>query len=141
MKLIVKIETILHFFVGFGALMGGTGAVLNPDGPMGISKAALRHGPFDSFLVPGLFLLIILGVGNIVSGFISSKRSGAPYLHVLMGGLLAAWIVIQCLILWGVGFLHILFFLIGMVQFILGAVFLFKKDLFPMDFFKALFGH
>lgn len=140
MKVIIRIETFLHFFVGVGAFFGGLMATLFPENPMGMPSDVLESSPFDNFLVPGLFLMLVLGLINILCGFVNRKKRGAPYLNGIMGAILVAWIVIQCMILWGVVFLHILFFFIGVIQGSLALAQLYHRDLFPMDFFKALLG-
>ncbi|WP_017471458.1 hypothetical protein [Amphibacillus jilinensis] len=112
---------LLHFWVGIGALAGGTPAMLDPFNPMGMPADALVNGPFNSFLIPGLFLFLVIGGGNIVTGIlIMRKWIFYSYTSVLMGVILCLWIIIQCYVLSDVVFLHLLFFVIGAVQVWLG---------------------
>jgi hypothetical protein len=138
----LRIATIvIHFFVGVGAFFGGLAAVLNPVSPMGISPETLRLGPFTDFLIPGLTLLIVIGLGNILSGILEAKNvSCASYASGVMGAILIGWIVIQCYILQAVVGLHVLFFLIGCVQGILALASLWITDRFPMNIVRKIIG-
>ena len=129
----------LHFLVGVGGIAGGLGALSNPEAPMGISTDILKYGPFRTFLIPGLFLLIALGGGNLMAGLLSLlKAKGRECLTACMGGLLVAWIVIQCLILWTVNGLHAAFFAVGVLQGCLGLALIVRNDAFPLPAARAL---
>lgn len=132
-----KLMFFLHIFIGVGALFGGAGAILNPDGPMGISTEVLEGSPFDNFLIPGLVLFGFIGVVNILAGIScrkGSERSG--YFSGVMGGGLMVWILLQCLILGDVVFLHILYFVLGLIQAILGLMELSRKRQFPFSILR-----
>lgn len=117
----------LHLLIGFGALMGGLAAILNPQSPMGISPETL-NGFFDNFLIPGLFLFIVIGLGNLLGFYLLKKTFGfANYYSFLMGIILVLWIVIQCLILKEVVFLHVLFFGLGSIQ-VIGNILVIKQQ-------------
>jgi len=113
-----KLLLIIHWFVGLGAAAGGVSAVIDPHAPMGIpAEQALQHAPFSTFLIPGLFLLIVLGAGNI-AGALFSRRYPAwrRSIGAGFGIILMLWIIIQCQMMQTVVFLHVLFFLIGALQ-------------------------
>lgn len=109
----------LHWFVGIGALAGGLAGVVDPTGAaVGIGVEALERGPFRDYLVPGLFLMIVLGFGNLVAGALFLKRPGrAPGLTSLgLFAVLALWILVQ---LYVMGFanavwLHWLYLVLGL---------------------------
>lgn len=67
---IYRILPVMHAFVGIGALFGGCAAMLNPNGPMGISVELLENSPFDNYFIPGLILFTVIGLGNILSSFL-----------------------------------------------------------------------
>lgn len=106
---------VYHMLVGLGAVGGGLGAVMDPTGrSMGMSTEVLQNGPFDSFLIPGLFLLVVLGIGNIVAA-ISAWR-GFRYQAYVTGFFSLAmvlWIIIQVYMLWAINWLHVLYFIVG----------------------------
>jgi hypothetical protein len=128
----------LHILVGLGGLAGGLAAVSNPAAPMGMSTEALRNGPFTDFLIPGLFLMGIIGLGNLAGGFVSIRRM--KYSGIVSGGLgvvLMAWIVIQCWMLQAVVALHAIFFCIGAIQGLLAFALLYEEELFPASILKG----
>ena len=65
-----------HVFVGIGAIGGGLAAILNPQEPLGVSAELLKNSPFPNYLIPGVILFTIIGLGNIfnMSHFISSQN-------------------------------------------------------------------
>jgi hypothetical protein len=131
----------LHVFVGLGAVAGGLCAVLSPASPMGISPAALRNGPFRDFLVPGLFLLCVNGLGNLGAGLIALKKMKySGLVSGAMGAILMAWIAIQCWILQDIGPLHVIYFCIGAAQGLLAFALLYEEDLFPASLLKKWVG-
>lgn len=130
-----KFMAILHLFIGIGALFGGAAAVLNPNNPMGISTEVLAGSPFDNFLIPGLVLLGFIGIGNVLAGTLTLKGSKlAGYYSGFFGGGLMIWILVQCWILGDIVFLHILYFVLGLTQAILGLLELVRNRQFPFKF-------
>jgi len=54
------------FVCGPGALAGGAAAIIDPYNPFGVNAdALLRHSPFTDFLIPGLLLFGVIGLGNL----------------------------------------------------------------------------
>lgn len=128
----VKLQKGLHYFVGIGVVFGGLGAVLNPINPMGISAEALKKGPFDSFLLPGLFLLLVLGLGNLFAGWTLRYRSKVRgYISGTLGAVMVFWILIQCYILQAINPLHVIFFAIGLTQGVLALKTLKRDGAYP----------
>lgn len=110
---------IIHNIVGIGALFGGMAAILSPSGSaVGISVSeALKNGPFTDFLIPGLFLFVIIGLGNIgVLITAKYKNRYQAYISGCLGVILCLWIIIQCYMLFMINALHIIFFIIGALQ-------------------------
>jgi hypothetical protein len=110
---------IIHIIVGIGALFGGMAAILSPSGSaVGISASeALKNGPFTDFLIPGLFLFVIIGLGNI-GALITAKYKNRyqAYISGCLGVILCLWIIIQCYMLFMINALHIIFFIIGALE-------------------------
>jgi len=73
MKIINRLLLILHGFVGLGAMGGGMMAILNPDGPGGMAVDVLKNSPFSNFLIPGIILFTVIGLGNIFSAITYSN--------------------------------------------------------------------
>lgn len=121
----LKVLGIIHIFVGIGALFGGMAAILSPSGSaVGITASeALQNGPFTDFLIPGVFLFVVLGLGNITA-FITAKLNNKyqPYISGGFGVILCLWIIIQCYMLYMINVLHIIFFVIGLMLILLSII-------------------
>lgn len=139
MKKIYSVQSIILFIVGLGALFGGTLAIVDPYGALlGMPSDVLKKGPFTSFLIPGLFLFFVIGLGHMVS-FVAVKRRLKlhPYISGALGCILMSWILIQCYILESIHYLHIIFFMVGLSESLIALYMIFKLKLFP--FSKGLF--
>lgn len=131
-----KLAIVLHMFIGIGAIAGGLAAVINPQSPLGISTEMLRNSPFENYFIPGIFLLSVIGIGNIfaaIAWLVNLNHQG--YITCSMGSVLIAWILIQCYMLWTIAALHVLFFGFGVLQLWIGILVLLEKGQFP---FKQL---
>ncbi|RJG17848.1 hypothetical protein DQX05_27205 [Paenibacillus thiaminolyticus] len=66
----------LHLLLGIGALFGGAALVLDPGGHLlGVPISILNTSPFTNFLIPGLILLIMLGIGPLLICYVLIKRT------------------------------------------------------------------
>lgn len=118
MKIAYWIQGIIQIIVGIGAFYGGALAISDPSGiSFGMPAEVLRNGPFNSFLIPGLFLFFVIGLGHLAAFFAERRRLK---LHRFISGgagcILMAWIVIQCYVLQAVHYLHIIFFIVGLIE-------------------------
>lgn len=117
MKTVYRLLWASHIFVGIGAIFGGLVAIINPQQPLGITVEALKYSPFNDFLIPGVILFVVIGLGNIISALMfrfKSKFQG--YISSIFSWALVIWIVVQCVMLRAVAFLHVLYFIIGLIQ-------------------------
>ena len=113
---------VIHLFVSLGAMAGGLAAILNPIDPLSAPLSLLYGSPFRSYLLIGLFLFAVLGLGNLLAAFLVARFPVAgPLLSLLLGVLMMLWIIIQCIIISSVVALHIIFFLIGAMQVLLAS--------------------
>lgn len=134
MKKIYGFIFAIHVFVGIGGMAGGLAAILNPEAPMGISVDMLKNSPFSNFLIPGIILFAVIGLGNLISAvtiLLKSRLQG--YISSVFGWALVIWIVVQCIMLRAIAFLHVLFFIIGLVEAGLAMIILFNQRLFPSN--------
>lgn len=120
------------------AIFGAIGAVaaLVPGGAksMGVSTDLLVHAPFDTFLIPGIFLLLVIFGGNFISGvLLSKKRNIGAYLSAFMGFITGIWIIAQWLLMAAVFPIQLIFMLISLLQFVL-SVWLIQKHKLPFPF-------
>ena len=111
-----KLAVGLLVVLGLGALGGGISLIVKPDGSlMQWTVAMLEGSPFSDFLVPGLILGGLFGVGSFVVAVIGWQRSRlAPFLAFAIGVALMIWIVVELAILGELSFLHPTMFLIGL---------------------------
>lgn len=132
MKIVYRLLFWLHLFVGIGAMAGGLAAITNPLAPMGMSVEPLRNSPFNSYLIPGIILFTVIGVGNVVSGIMFRfKLRFQGYISSIFSWALVIWIIVQCIIIKDVVALHVIYFIIGFIQGVLSTIILFEKRLFP----------
>jgi hypothetical protein len=139
MKLVRRLLFALHLLVGIGAMAGGYAAISNPNEPLGMSVEALKNSPFDNFLIPGILLFAVIGLGNLFSGFMLYRKSTFQgYISSVFSWALVIWIVVQCIMLQAIVFLHILFFGIGFIEAVLSMVILFEQRLFPSNLILSI---
>lgn len=134
MKKVYRLLFILHAFVGVGAIFGGMMAILNPQGPGGMPTDVLKNSPFSDFLIPGIILFTVIGLGNIISAltiFLKSRFHG--YVSSVFSWALVIWIIVQCIMLNTVVYLHVIFFVIGLIEAVLAMIILFKQRMFPAN--------
>ena len=113
---------ILQVFIALGAIPAGIGFITDPSGTNNcMSTDLLAASPFDDFLIPGLFLLIINGLGNsIASVFSFQRKKVADVLAMFFGFILILWIVLQ---VWWIGyatFLQPFYLIVGIIEFMAG---------------------
>ena len=134
MKIVYRLLLVLHIFVGLGAMAGGLAAITNPQNPLGVPADALKNSPFDNFLIPGIILFTVIGLGNLIGAVaVFLRMKFQSYISIVLGGALVIWIVVQCIMLRSVVSLHVIFFIIGLVEAVLSIIILFKQRLFPAN--------
>jgi hypothetical protein len=117
MKVLRILVLVVHLIVGIGALAGGLACILDPIEPLGSPASLLDGSPFSTYLIPGLVLFTLFGIGNIVGAVMTILRyRWHSYLLGLLGVAMVIWITVQVLVIGTVVFLHVLFFCIGLFQ-------------------------
>jgi hypothetical protein len=103
--------------LGTGALAGGAALVAAPNGSvMGFDTSILAGSPFPDFLVPGLVLGGLFGVGSLAVAVAGLRRARlAPFLAFGIGCGQMIWILVQVSIIREVSFLHPTMFALGLV--------------------------
>lgn len=129
MKKYYIILGILLAFTGIGAVPAGIGYLSDTSGAgMRTSTALLANSPLKSFLLPGLFLLFINGLGNLFGSFVVFTRNRfAGVTGLVLGTILVLWISIQVYWITLSSFMQPLFFAIGIAEAALGW-FIMKKE-------------
>ncbi len=93
----VWVLLVLLVFQAIGAVGGGAALVVSPDGElMHMPLSQLEGSPFDSFLIPGLILLVVLGIMPLVAAVgLWVRPPCAWWLAGVVGCGLLVWIVVQ----------------------------------------------
>jgi len=90
----------LEMLLGIGGVVSGAMLVGDPKNGLGMGLATLEGSPFKDFLVPGLTLLVFVGVFPLaVAGGAIFRAGWAGLAHVAVGAVLMGWIVIEMLML------------------------------------------
>lgn len=118
----------LQIFIGAGAIAGGLQLIIVPDGSgMGMNTEILSKSPFNNFLVPGITLFTVIGLGNLLSAWFSLKgKKNAGIFGSIMGATLISWMLIQIILIgWGI-WLQPFYLAMGTIEFFLGFI-LFRR--------------
>ena len=112
-------KTVVAFLIllGVGALAGGIALVTKPDGSvMQFDVAILAGSPFADYLIPGLILGGLFGIGSFVVAAMGLRHARlAPFLAFAIGCAQMIWIVVELAIIKELSFLHPTFFAVGLV--------------------------
>ena len=113
---------ILQVFIGLGAVAGGLGLVLDPSGAsMRMPIEFLKDSPFSTFLVPGVVLLTVNGLGSLAGAAASFRRHPrAGEVAMVLRVFLVAWIIVQVYWISAFHWLHALYICLGLLEFGLG---------------------
>ena len=112
---------VLQIFIGIGAIPAGFIMIVDPSGQkLGMYVQMLSNSPFANFLIPGLFLFSINGLGSLIGGIMSIKRAKLTELFAIgLGTFLIIWLLVQ---FYWIGFhwLQAFYFALGIVELLLG---------------------
>ena len=122
----------LLLLTAMNATVAGVLFIIDPSGHMmGMSVSYIKDSPFNSYLIPGIVLLIVNGLLNFIAAyFVFKKKPFASLLVIIQGILLSGWIVIQVIMVKDISLLHIIMFTIGTILTISGFLLLelIRKD-------------
>ena len=116
------IQALIQIIIAAGAIPGGITFLIDPSGARsGTSSSLLINSPFVDFFFPGLFLLVIIGGGNLVSSIVTFlKIEVSGFLGIILGIILMLWIVLQVYWIGYGSLLQPFFFLIGSMETLIG---------------------
>ena len=115
-------EGVLQSLIGIGAVICGALLIIGPDGRyLQMPLEMLQNSPFRSFLVPGIILLLVNGVGNVGSAVLCFRlHSLAGFAGLFFGFALVIWLFVQINMVGGGSWLQYLYFILGIIQLLLG---------------------
>ena len=117
-------EGVLQSLIGVGAVICGTLLIIGPDGRyLQMPIDMLSKSPFRNFLIPGLILFLVNGVGNVVSAILCFKMHRiAGFGGMFFGFGLIIWLFVQINMIGGGSWLQYLYFVLGILELLLGIV-------------------
>ena len=116
-------------FIGAGALLGVGMMWINPDA-FGMAPLLwqmqdhlpLIGGWIASFALPGVFLLVVIGVPNFVGAVLIWRRHKiAPWWAMACGIILVCWILLQLLVVFGPNPTSVVYLVFGLAQLVMAA--------------------
>jgi hypothetical protein len=108
---------IVTVFNALSALAGGI-AILT--GWLAMPDSMLASGPFDSFVWPGVILLVVVGgTQTLASVLLLRRRESALVWSAVSGFGMTIWIFVETGIIAGISWLQVLYFATGTVQLVL----------------------
>ena len=112
----------LQVFIAIGAIPAGIGYLMDTSGAkLGVTPELLKNSPLDSFLLPGLFLLLVNGIATAAAGVLSFMRHRyAGIISLILGNILILWLIIQVAWIGMISFMQPMFFGIGVMEAFLG---------------------
>ncbi|PKG23127.1 hypothetical protein [Niallia nealsonii] len=123
--------SILHFFLGISAILGGASLIISPNGQLlNMHLPMLENSSFNSFLIPGFILFFVIGVLPLVTSFylfsekqikIGSKIKLYKHLHLAWnfslynGFILIIWITIEIYMIQAIEFIQVFYIILGLI--------------------------
>jgi hypothetical protein len=97
----VRVLLVLELLLSIGALGGGLVLILAPRGEiMPLPLSALAGSPFDTYLVPGMILFGVLGLGPLVAAYLAWLRHSLARVAALaVGAALLIWVAVEIAII------------------------------------------
>jgi hypothetical protein len=106
----------------FNALSAVGGAIGLVTGRLPVPTMLLRHTPFDTFVIPGLFLGIVIG-GSAMFGAIAmlTHATRARLISAASGVIMVGWIAGETILVRGFSWLQGLYLLTGLLVVVLSG--------------------
>jgi len=117
-KLLFISQGVLQIFVGVTAAVSGLMLMAYPSGSLIQAPPEMLEGsPFTNFLIPGLILFAVNGIGQLMAASFTLRRKPAAALTGAVFGLgLMIWIFIQVNMIGGGHILQYGYFFIGVAE-------------------------
>ena len=125
-----KSSLLLDFFLSISGFLGIFLAFYTPiHEKIHLSLDILKDSPFQSFFFPGVYLFLVIGVGNLFCVYLLKKTtlSMALYFQCLLGLLVFLWLIVQIVCLRGMNGAHMFYAVLGLTQILL-AFRIIKKE-------------
>jgi len=126
-----KLLIFLHILLGVGAVFGGLVLVIDPSGGLiKMPMTFLENSPFNNFLIPGIILLVILGIFPLITAYaliskwdwkaanrlnLFSEMHWSWAYSLYIGFALIIWITVEGLIMKQIAVIHVVYIILGLV--------------------------
>jgi hypothetical protein len=117
-KFIFFCQSALQIFVGLSSAVSGMLLILYPSGAIFQTPADMLKGsPFQNFLVPGIILFLVNGIGQLAACLLTVRKHPlAGYVGAVFGIGLIIWIFVQANMIGGRNILQYSYFTIGVLE-------------------------
>ena len=117
-KILFFSQGILQLFVALGALVAGAMFILEPSGRLLQAPLEMLKGTwFGNFLLPGIILFCVNGIGQALAGILTLRRDArAGIVGGVFGLGLIIWLFVQVTLIGGGYLIQNVFFAIGIVE-------------------------
>ena len=108
---------ILLSFISVTAILSGLMMIGYADGSaLNLSLSLLEGTPFKNYIIPGILLIIFVGIVNLLAVFYNMKRDPKRYTWALAAGIMiCGWIITQMILIRSFHWLHIVYLAMGVV--------------------------
>lgn len=126
-----KLLIFLQVVLGIGAVFGGLGLVIDPSGELiKMPISILDYSPFSNFLIPGIILLVMLGILPLVVSYglirktpwkladklnLFSEKHWTWAYSLFIGFILIIWITIQMYLIKQIIAAHVVYIFLGLL--------------------------
>ncbi len=117
---------IIQGFNGLSAVVGGFQLMNDPSGTaIGMELDWLQTTPFSNYLILGIVLFALNGIGNFAGlWFTVKKKPNAAKIGSFFGAIMVIWILLQVFWIGYKSFLQPLYFGTGLIQLFFGLYFM-----------------
>ncbi len=117
-RFIFHCQYCMQFFVSVGAVAAGLLLILYPSGELlQTPPDMLRDSPFSNFLIPGMILFLVNGLGQLGAGILTIRRHHlAGLVGAVFGIGLMIWVFVQVNMIGGRNILQYSYFAFGVIE-------------------------
>jgi hypothetical protein len=117
-NIIFLTQGVIQLLVSLGALICGTLLIIVPSSALlQLPPDMLKDAPFNDFLIPGIILFVINGIGQLVAGILTVRRHPrAGLVGATFGLALMIWIFVQVNMIGGRNILQYSYFFVGTLE-------------------------
>lgn len=111
-------QGFVQILVALGAIVSGAILILFPSGRLlQVPPGMLGDSPFADFLIPGIILFLVNGVGQLAAGILTFRKNRlSGYLGAIFGIGLMIWIFVQVNMIGGRNVLQYSYFAVGALE-------------------------